>query len=62
MVATVPAPPPAVVRIESVSPARMLAVRPETVVMRGSERMRAVPFWMSGFNVKPIESGVREKG
>ncbi len=45
-VATVPLPPPIVVRMLIESPARIVAVRPDIVVMRGSASTRALPFWI----------------
>ena len=56
----VPALPAVVVRIEIVSPARIDAVRPESVVMRGSASTRPLPFWMSRFSCALNEIGVRE--
>ena len=47
VVAIVPALPAVVVRIESVSPARIVAVLPESVVMRGSARTRPRPLEMA---------------
>ncbi len=47
VVATVPVPPPTVVRMLIVSPARIVAVRPDSVVMRGSASTRALPFCIS---------------
>lgn len=44
VVAIVPGPPPVVVRMEMLSPARTVAVRPDTVVIRGSAKTLASPF------------------
>ncbi len=61
VVAMVPALPAVVVRMESVSPARMVAVRPERVVMRGSASTRPWPLEIARLSCSPNESGVREK-
>ena len=62
VVATVPVPPPVVVRIAMLSPARIVAVRPEIVVMRGSASTRPFPLWMSRLRLSPNEIGERVSG
>ena len=59
VVATVPVPPPTVVKMLIVSPARIVAVRPDNVVMRGSARTRALPFCISRFSCAWNWIGVR---
>ena len=44
------------------SPARIVAVRPEMVVIRGSASTRPLPLCTSRFTVRPNESGVRVSG
>ncbi len=62
VVAIVPAPPPVVVKMLSVSPARIVAVRPEIVVIRGSASTFALPSWICRFRMAVKLSGVRVKG
>src|SRR6185437_3594946 len=62
VVATVPVPPPVVVRMLTVSPARSEAVRPETVVKRGSSRMRALLLEMRKLSTAVSEYGLRISG